>query len=217
MSRLLSRFGLIVLAIGALTAFLMLSTQPLTATEASVVPTANFDIDADIVPGLGWGIPPDCSTWHELYPNYCTPHHQSQYQDTDGSGTVTVCDNIVEGSAGACWHIEKVSTTYFFSPVTGGGQSAAEPETEEPGSPVCNNWHIIFSDGPDFSECQMVHIDGWEDNNQNGTLDACDNVQILGGWYHIDRVGCDVTVVFNPVTAAKGGTWGWLKSLFGRK
>jgi hypothetical protein len=218
MSRLLSRTSLLVLGVIALVGFSLLPAQPLTASGTVVVPTANFDIDASIVPGQGWAIPADCSVWHELYPNWCTPHHQMSYDDSDHDGLVSVCDNIIEDGGSACWHIEKVSTTYFFSPVAGGGQNAGEPSGTDPGSsPVCDQWHIVFADGPPFSYCQSVHIEGWEDNNHNGVLDVCDNIQILGGWYHIDRIGCDVTVTFNPVTGAKGGTWGWLKSLFHRK
>ena len=188
------------------------------AVPATAVPpmTAQFDIDTQVVPGQGWAIPPDCSVWHELYPDFCVPHHQAGYDDSDGSGTVSPCDNILE--AGFCWHIESVTTTYFFSPVTGGGQSAAEPVEPNPDpSPVCEMWHIVHADGPPFSYCQPVHIEGWEDNNQNGALDVCDNIQIGGLWYHIDRIGCDVTVTGDPATGTSRGTWGWLKSLFHRK
>jgi len=177
--------------------------------------TSQFDGDTPVAPGLGWVIPADCSVWHELYPTWCVAHHQEGYDDSDGDGVVSVCDNIIE--AGWCWHIESVTTTYFFSPVSGGGQSAGEPVDPNPEpSPVCEMWHIVYADGPPFAYCQSVHIEGWEDNNGSGTLDACDNIQIGGAWYHIDRVGCDVTVTGDPATGTDQGTWGWLKSLFRR-
>jgi len=214
MSRLRSHSDLLVVGISALLGVLLLPIHQV--AQANPIAPANFDIDASIVPGQGWAIPPDCSNWHELYPNLCITHHQLRYEDNDHDGLVSVCDNIVEDGGSVCWHIEKVSATYFFSPVTGGTQTAAEPSGTDPG-PVCNQWHIIYADGPPFSPCQSVHIEGWNDINQNGVLDVCDNIQILGVWYHIDRIGCDVTVTFNPVTGVKAGTWGWLKSLFHKK
>jgi len=218
MRRWLKRCSLLILGISALVGFLLIPVHPFTTNSgAAVVPTAIFDIDTPIVPGSGWAIPPNCSNWHELWPNWCTPHHQYSYKDNDHDGLVSVCDNIVTNNGYECWHITKVTATYFFSPVTGGGQHAAEPTVPGSGqSPVCDDWHIIFADGPPFTYCQTVHIEGWEDTNGSGTLDVCDNIQIGGLWYHIDRIGCDVTVTWNPVTQTRPGTWGWLKGLFRR-
>ena len=216
MSRLRSHSGLLVVGVSALLGVLLLPIHQV--AQANPIAIVTFDIDTAIVPGQGWAIPPDGSNWHELFPNFCSTHHQVRYLDNDRNGLVSVGDNIVEEGGSDCWQIGSVSTTYFFSPTAGGGQYAAEPSGTNPGpSPVCDTWHIIYADGPPFSPCQSVHIEGWNDINQNGVLDVCDNIQILGVWYHIDRIGCDVTVTFNPVTGAKGGTWGWLKSLFHRK
>jgi hypothetical protein len=216
MRRWLSRTGLLLLGISALAGFLLLPVHP--GAQANPIYVANFDIDTGIVPGQGWAIPPDCSNWHELYPNFCATHHQVRYDDNDHNGLVSACDNIIEDGAIGCWHIVKVSTTYFFSPVAGGGQYSAEPSDTLPNpSPVCEMWHIISADGPQFTHCQSVHIEGWQDNNHNGVLDVCDNIVIQGVTYHIDRIGCDVTVTFNPATPTKAGTWGWLKSLFHKK
>lgn len=213
MNRLVSSCAPLVL--GAIVLAALLLSAPLVPAAAAQAITANFDIDASVVPGQGWAIPANCSVWHELHPNWCVPHHQKRYDDNDGSGTVSACDNIVDDAF--CWHIVNVTTTYFFSPVTGGGQSAGEPVEPNPEpSPVCETWHIVFADGPPFTYCQSVHIDGWEDNNGSGTLDVCDNIQIGGIWYHIDRIGCDVTVIGDPATGTNRGTWGWLKSLFHR-
>jgi len=216
MFRLLTRTRSVVLGAGLLATLLLLPMQALVPAAAAQSLTKNFDLVASVVPGVGWAIPTNCSTWHELYPQYCAPHHQAEYQD-NGDGIVSACDNIVEDS-GLTWHIESVTTTYFFSPVAGGGQTAAEPSQPTPDpSPVCETWHVVYSGNPAFSHCQSMHIDGWEDLNQNGTLDACDNIQIAGAWYHIDKVGCDVTVTGDPGTPTKHSSWGWLKNLFRSK
>jgi hypothetical protein len=216
MSRWLPRTGLLLLCVSALAGFLLLALHPV--AQANPILVANFDIDTGIVPGLGWAIPPDCSVWHELYPMYCVAHHQQTYQDNDHDGLVSACDNIVEDGGSACWHIEAVSATYFFSPVAGGGGSyAAEPPASNPNpDPICEQWHILYSDGPAFTYCQTVHVQDWYDANHNGLFDVCDDIMLNGQWYHIDRIGCDVTVTFNPVTQAKTRTWGWLKNLFHR-
>jgi hypothetical protein len=166
--------------------------------------------------GSGWVIPANCSNWHELYPTLCMNHHQWGYEDTNQDGLVSVCDNIIETPYALCWHIDAVMTTYFFSPVQGGSQHTGESSRHPGEGPICDNWHII-SDYSPFYFCQSVHIDDWYDANGNGILDVCDNVLIGGIWYHIDGVGCDVQVSNNPVTATRGGTWGWLKGLFHRK
>jgi hypothetical protein len=215
MRRWLPRFGLLFLGVSALVAFFLLPIQPLVpALVANPQPDvqAYLDITTNWT-GTGWAIPANCSNWHELYPNYCVNHHQSGYEDTNGDGVVSVCDNIIEVPYSLCWHIDQVFTTYFFSPVVGGSTSVGETPRPPGETPVCDNWHII-SDYPPFSFCQSVHIDNWEDTNQNGVLDVCDNVQIGGIWYHIDKIGCDVKTSFNPATKAKPSSWGWLKSLF---
>jgi len=211
MNRWLSWFVPLTLGIALMAAFLL--PAPLVPGAQAQAISPQFDIDTPVVPGLGWAIPQNGSVWHELYPVWCTSHPQTGYYDNDGDGVVSVCDDILEPNM--CWHVDAVTTTYFFSPVAGGGQSAGEPAEPTPDpSPVCEMWHIVFADGPPFTYCQSVHIDGWEDNNQNGQLDVCDNIQIGGLWYHIDRIGCDVTVSPNPATDTNHSTWGWLKNLF---
>ena len=213
MSRLRSRTGLLVVGVGALLGFLMLPVHPV--AQANPIAIVTFDIDTAIIPGQGWAVPPDGSNWHELFPNFCVTHPQLRYNDNDHNGLVSVGDDIVEEGGNDCWQIWSVSATYFFSPTTGGGQSAAEPSGTNPGpSPVGDTWHIIHADGWPFTYYESVPIEGWEDVNRNGELDVSDNIQTLGAWYHIDRIGCDVMVTFNPVTGAKSGTWGWLKNLF---
>jgi hypothetical protein len=215
MSHLRSRTGLLVVGVGALLGFLVLPVHPV--AQANPIAIVTFDIDTAIVPGQGWAVPPDGSNWHELFPNFCSTHHQLRYDDNDHNGLVSVGDNIVEEGGSDCWQIGRVMTTYYFSGMSMGGSYIAEPSTTSPGSsPICDQWRIIQSDGPDFARDQIVHVQDWYDANHNGQFDVCDPILLNGQWYHVDRIGCGVTVTFNPVTGVKSGTWGWLKSMFHR-
>ncbi|MFH1680961.1 MAG: hypothetical protein ABIH26_09995 [Candidatus Eisenbacteria bacterium] len=145
------------------------------------------------------GIPGDCATWHELYPNYCVPHHQDAYQD-NGDGAVSVCDYIILD--GVRWHIIWVGPTYF----TDDGH-VWEPVGDPTGDPICQDWHMVY---PDY--CYTVHIDDWDDNG-DGVLSECDYVSYEGTWHHIDRVGLDIIVVPDP-TATEETSWGKVKKFF---
>ncbi|NNF08249.1 MAG: hypothetical protein HKN21_15910, partial [Candidatus Eisenbacteria bacterium] len=56
--------------------------------------------------------PPDCSTWHELYPAYCANSHQDSYMD-NGDGCLSACDEIVLD--GVTYHITWVGPTYYMT------------------------------------------------------------------------------------------------------
>jgi hypothetical protein len=164
-------------------------------------------------------IPPNCSTWHELYPSYCATHHQSSYDD-NGDGVISPCDVIWLG--GNPYHIVWVGPTYFVtcSPTPGGPpvrEAVFEPTNPNPtGNPICEIWHEVY---PNF--CAEMHIDSWLDNG-NGVLDECDFVDTQndpGGppgsvaYYHIDRIGCNIIVEPGPTPSEKS-TWGKIKSRF---
>jgi hypothetical protein len=178
--------------------------------EGSPPPKPNLSTD------VGPGIPPNCSTWHELWPVYCAPHHQSGYEDSDGSGTISPCDIIHLGTVP--WHVKWVGPTYFVTcfPPDGGPPTALvfEPETSNTGeNPICEVWHEVH---PNF--CRTIHIDSWHDTNGNGVLDVCDEVDVqvpgVGTFiYHIDRIGCDI-IVQDPRTPSRQSSWGWLKDQF---
>ncbi len=149
-------------------------------------------------------IPPDCSTWHEIYPNYCAPSHQDGYED-NGDGEVSPCDYIYLD--GECWHIVWVGPTYWISCET--FQSALEPtDPGTPGNPTCQVWHEVY---PNF--CQPRHIENWEDNG-DGVVGVCDYIWIGGLRCHIDDVRLNITIVPCDGTATEEGSWGKVKGLF---
>ncbi len=179
-------------------------------------------LDLSVSPGkplnttdVGPGIPPNCSTWHELFPVYCAPHHQSGYEDADSSGTISPCDIIVLGTVP--WHVKWVGPTYFVTcrPPDGGPLTSVvfEPSTVNPTeNPICEVWHEIW---PNF--CREIHIDSFHDANSNGRLDECDEVDVNTPagpvFYHIDRIGCNI-IVQDPRTPSKQSTWGWIKDQY---
>ncbi|HEY2955823.1 MAG TPA: hypothetical protein VGK89_11305 [Candidatus Eisenbacteria bacterium] len=168
-------------------------------------------------------MPPNCTYWHELYPNYCKDWHQTAYFDSfPTNGLLDPCDNIVLTNLGSGltqeFHIDAVVPTYYLTCYPPGGgpptQVVAEPaQTVSGTSPICEIWHEVW---PNF--CNSFHIDSWQDANANGILDECDYVDVETPTgtilYHIDRIGCDILVSEKPTTKAKQGTWGWIKSLF---
>jgi hypothetical protein len=216
---------ILLLGLGAGAALLF---APIFPVESGVSGALHLDLEEGVPtdPGVfgttaGPAIPPDCSTWHEIYPNNCAPHHQDGYGDSDGDGMISPCDYITLN--GKRYHITWVGPTYWVTcyppfggpPVSG---FAAEPTQTDPTSesPVCEVWHWIW---PPTRYCQESHIDSWEDDNGDQKFNECDRVNIfeLGPgypptYYHIDRIGTDIIV--DPGTQAKESTWGFLKDLF---
>jgi hypothetical protein len=77
-------------------------------------------------------------------------------------------------------------------------------------------WHEVW---PNF--CNEIHIDSWLDNG-DGRLSECDFVDTQNDpsappgttvYYHIDRIGCDITVEPGP-TPSKESTWSKIKRFF---
>jgi len=183
----------------------VLATAFLVTTPGGNPLPPDMYLDLDIPAGKALQIPGDCSTWHELYPVYCTPHHQDLFED-NGDGVISPCDYITLD--GLRYHVQWVGPTYFLSGLGGEPPEVYEPTEPQTGqNPTCETWHEIY---PEFS--LQKHVDGWEDNG-DGVLSPCDNVQIGGIWYHIDRIGLDIFVVPGPV-GIEQGTWGKIKSFF---
>jgi hypothetical protein len=147
-------------------------------------------------------LPGDCSTWHELYPNFCLPHHQDGYTD-NGDGVVSACDNITLD--GVTYHVDWAGPTYILEGP--GGSSYWEPVGSVGTDPVCSTWHQVH---PNF--CMIGHVDVWEDTDQSGTVTTCDYVTVGGITYHVVSVELDIQIsVTSPVDQA---SWGRIKSLF---
>jgi len=169
-------------------------------------------------PGFRGGIPGDCSTWHELYPAFCAPHHQDSYDDADGNGEVSVCDVIRLN--GIDFHVVWVGPTYHTtcSDQPGGpplGTAIFDVQNLNPdGNPLCEIWHEVY---PEF--CHTIHIDSWIDGNENGFLDECDIVDTNTPegifFYHIDRISLDIIVEPGTVSVEET-TWGKIKNFFRR-
>lgn len=147
-------------------------------------------------------LPANCSTWHELYPSFCLPHHQGGYSD-NGDGVVSACDNIVLD--GITYHIDWAGPTYVLDYY--GTKSYWEPVGHTGADPRCSTWHQVH---PNF--CTAGHVDSWEDGDGSGTVTACDYVTVAGVVYHVQSVQLDIQIsVTSPVDQA---SWGKIKSLF---
>jgi hypothetical protein len=160
--------------------------------------------------GLNSGdIPPDCSTWHELYPSFCGSSHQSGYVD-NGDGCVSACD-LIELD-GVAWHVTWVGPTYYLlCDPTGPNPSDViwEPNQgpHNPESPVCESWQEVW---PNFGE--VCHIDDWEDHNGDGVVSICDDVFYAGVRYHVQDI--KLNIIIEEPTPTEESTWGKLKSRF---
>jgi hypothetical protein len=179
--------------------------------EAPSVHADQVELHLELVPQPGkttQGIPGNCSTWHEIYPAFCTPHHQTDYED-NGDGEVSPCDIITLGD-GTRWHVVWAGPTYWVECAT--GQSAFEPtQPSSGGNPTCEIWHTIY---PPEQFCQESHVEFWQDNG-DGVVSPCDWVRINGQDCHIADVRLNITVVpAGGGTATEQGTWGKVKGLF---
>ena len=150
-------------------------------------------------------VPPVCSTWHELYPNYCTSHHRTGYAD-DGDGLVSACDHILLD--GMSCHVDRVGPTYYLVQMTERDVfKYLEPQGSGAGrSPVCETWHEVY---PNY--CIVHHVDGWEDNG-DGFLGPCDVVELAGTPWHVEEIGFNIIVT--PDSPVEQGSWSRIKQLF---
>lgn len=155
-------------------------------------------------------VPPDGSQWHELFPNHCAMHTQTDYED-NGDGEISPCDAInLENAAGVVsgWHITWVGPTYTLVPCQGGDPSWHEPVDPLPGeNPTCENWEEVWPNNGDIE-----HVDGWNDNG-DGILNECDEVILNGVCYHIELIGLNIIVEPGPVPT-ESSTWGKIKNLY---
>lgn len=177
------------------------------ALAAACVPAAGQSIHLEFVgvPGRAdMPVPPVCTTWHEIYPNHCTPHHQTGYGD-DGDGFVSVCDQIQLD--GLSYHIDWVGPTYYLVGIPGRDVVMYLEPQEIPGrNPVCETWHEIY---PDY--CIAHHIDAWEDNG-DGIVSPCDMVWLNDVPWHIESIGFNIIVT--PDSPVEPDSWSRIKQMF---
>jgi len=190
----------------ALTAFLVLVTLVGQQTPSAIAQPTTMYLDLQPVGGkvTSAAVPANCSTWHELYPNNCVPHHQTAYVDADGDSTISACDYIDLDDIR--YHITWVGPTYFLD--CQGEGSALHSEDPTGGDPTCETWHEIY---PNW--CTSHHVDGWGDNGDS-LLSPCDIVSLDGQECHIVDIGLDIIVEPGGPTATERSTWGKVKNLF---
>jgi hypothetical protein len=111
-------------------------------------------------------IPPMGSHWHEIHPNYCTDYEQTGYDDADGDGHLSYCDNITLydpiGGTTYVLHIVWAGPTYWLTWV-GGAEPPWTNGATEPTDP--DDWHWVY---PPEAYCTYQPINDWEDSNFNG-------------------------------------------------
>ncbi len=145
-------------------------------------------------------IPPNGAQWHELYPAFCTPHLQNDYQD-NGDGVVSECDVIV--ADGIRYHVDWAGPTYYLAWTEAPGERWLEPE---PGTEFLHEVAPVF--------CQTWEILDWEDSDQDGEISFCDMILFSDGWWHVEDVRLDITVTEEP-SPVERSTWTKIKSFFG--
>ena len=157
-------------------------------------------------------IPPDCSNWNELWPDFGQPHHQSGYEDNN-DGVVSPCDVIILD--GEDWHIIWSGPTYYLHSMgPEPGEVIVEPNLapHDPANPIGEVWHEIW---PFF--CQEIPIEGWEDTDGSGTITPCDIIYgIHGGeWmeYHVVDIRLNIIAERGGVST-QDDTWSRIKEWF---
>ncbi len=162
-------------------------------------------------------IPPDGSTWHELYPTMCIMHSQTGYDD-NGDGFVSECDYIYID--GVRFHITWAGPTYVLEtgPTEDGRPPVQEKFVEPTGfigpdgrNPICEIWHEVW---PEY--CLEWHVEDWEDNGDQ-QVTPCDWVLIWDGFgepqqWHVVEVNQNIIAV--PDSPVEESTWGRIKGFF---
>jgi general secretion pathway protein D len=123
---------------------------------------------------------PDCTLWHEVWPDYSNVYHIIDWIDSDWSGNLTYCDWILFEGSEIWWHVDNVATDLILN--------------EKIMDPVCTIWHELY---PNYSNYH--HVTSWEESLEDpypGRLSPCDQIDMENltdpeqptKWYHVDRV-----------------------------
>lgn len=130
-------------------------------------------------------VPPSGTMWQQIYPDDTNQFEQTKYHD-NGDEIVSVCDNIE--LEGVMHHIDWVGPTYWVS--KGPDTMAVEPEPANPDSLDLQTCDILHEIWPEW--CNYYHVIVFQDNNGNSYPDACDDIQIDGEWWHIEKVTLNI-------------------------
>jgi hypothetical protein len=162
--------------------------------------------------GLQEPPPPDSSVqWHQIWRPawHCESWHQDGWED-NGDGILSECDYLYmslkpQRCVQRKYHIEKVTRTltltlkpelidtfYLDEEAPTGPYWEPIDGTVAMGTP----WHVVW---PESLHCQIWILTSWEDNNGNGYIDFCDQIdfETLEGteWFHVEKVSTNITVV----------------------
>ena len=129
---------------------------------------------------------PTTSRWFEITPESRTTYDLNTWTDTDGSGNLTVSDQIRLNvtTLNVYYHVDAVNT-----PSNGPWNITVTQKVF--GSPICTTWHEIT---PDY--CTLWHIKAWTDTDGSGNLTVSDEVSIYGKLTGRTEV-CHVDAVVN--------------------
>jgi len=159
---------------------------------------------------------PECTYWHELYPNYCPMWHLTSWVDKQGPaepgyGELSPNDQIdmTDQEGNVTWfHVDRMTITLVLSrpypePTQWMFVELKAPPIWTPyQTPVCTLWHEV---NPIYSN--VYHCVNWTDNG-SGRVDKCDFVnmtntqtQVTTQW-HVEGVYNDIILrwkMMNPI------------------
>jgi hypothetical protein len=151
-----------------------------------------------------FGLPPTCSTWHEVVPTFCNERHQTGYSDEDGNNLVSAGDYIFLD--GARFRVTSAGPVVFLDCTR-----VIEPEggvLPDDDRMIDVKWIEIYPEnGRELGRLNIVSENG------DGVLSACDFIKVGGINCHVTRIGCDMRVVEAP-NATETETWGAVKGFF---
>jgi len=130
--------------------------------------------------------PPNCSFWHELWPQFCRESHQDQWHDANGDGNLSACDFLEFD--GIRYHVDWVGPTFVFQDC----QFFLEPTGDfNPFNPMCELWEVVYP-----NHGQIFHVDEWIDANGDGRVSPCDLFRFSGfpTFCHLDDIRLNVRI-----------------------
>ncbi len=128
---------------------------------------------------------PDCTPWHELWPQTCAVSHQDAWDDSNNDGCLSACDFIVLD--GVRYHVDWVGPTFYFD----GCDFILEPIDQwDPNNPICTQMIEVLPDNG-----RLRHIIEWHDGNNNDFVDPCDILIFEDGWQcHIVDIRLNIRI-----------------------